>query len=173
MLKITELSVILRPGTELPSRLIMKKGEFVDGWDIVRPASARRLGKAIQRCGWHSIRIAGESLRSGVGESSALAIVCALKLALRSFSKYFNAAEVRDIRVTTYPWFVIARLAVRPYRIQLGPVQPIPDDALLLQIPARKRQLPVDTAWLSQYGRDMPMLREMLIQSESKTLSAQ
>lgn len=163
MLKITELCLLLRAEVELPPSLPIKRRELIDGWTLVRPRGSRMLEKKIQRYGWHSIRIANESLQSGVGESPQQAIACALKLAVRSFSEYFNAVEVRHIRLTKYPWFVLSRVEVFPYRIQRGPVQFVPDDALPLPATARRRQVPAIASWLfPQFSRAMPMLDETL-----------
>jgi hypothetical protein len=132
------------------------------------------LEKKIRRCGWHFIRIADESLQSGVGESSQHAIVCALRLAVRSFSEYFNAVEVRHIRLTKYPWFVLSRVGVCPHRIQQSPVHFVPDDALPVPAPARREHLSANAPWLyPQFGRELPKLKEMLIQSRSKYGRAQ
>ncbi len=167
-MKITELSVLLRTGVELPPSLILASGEFMDGWNIVRPGGAKRLEKTIRKCGWHFIRIADESLRSGVGESSEQAIACALQLAVRSFSEYFNAVEVRHIQLTKYPWFVLGRVGVYPYRIQQSPVQFVPDDALPLPVTVQRRELPANASWLfPQPGSAMPMLKETLTLSRS------
>lgn len=169
MLKITELSVLIRVEAELPSWLVMKRDEFMDGWNIVQTRGASLLEKRIRRCGWHSIRIAGESLRSGVGESSQEAIACALKLLVHGFSEYFNAVEVRHVHLAEYPWFAIARLRVCPYRIQQSPVQFVPDDALPLPATPRRRQLPANASWLyPQFGPEMLLLKEMLVQPGSK-----
>jgi hypothetical protein len=174
MLEITELSVLLRAGAELPSGIITKRGEFIDGWNIVRTEGARLLEKRIRRRGWHFIRIADESRRSGVGESSQQAITCALKLAVRGISEYFNAVEVRHVHLTKYPWFVIARLGVCPYRIQQSPVQFAPDDALPLPPPTRRRHLPANGSWLyPRVGPEMLVLKEMLAQPRSKYGRAQ
>ena len=174
MLRITESSVLLRAGVEIPASLIVKKGEFIDGWSVVRQSSARLLEKKTRKCGWQFIRIAGESRPSGVGESPQQAIACALKLAVRSFSEYFNAVEVRRIRVTTYPWFVIARLGVFPCRIQQGPVHFVPDDVLSPPVSTRGRQLlPNASLLFPQFAREMPAIKEMLTQSRSKFEGAQ
>lgn len=147
----------------------MPKGEFMDGWNIVRPGGAKRLEKTIRKCRWHSIRIADESLRSGVGESSEQAIACALQLAVRSFSQYFNAAEVRHIHLTRYPWFVLGGVGVYPYRIQESPVQFVSDDALPLPVTVRRRELPANASWLfPQPGSTVPMLQETPTLSRSR-----
>jgi hypothetical protein len=81
--------------------------------------------------------------------------------------------EIRHIRLTRYPWFVLARVGVCPYRIQLDPIQFVPDDALLLPAPPR-RQLPASASLLfPQFCREMPLLKEMLIQSRSDYERAQ
>jgi hypothetical protein len=174
MLRITGFSVLIRAGAELPPSLIIKRDELTDGWSIVGPGGAKRLEKRIRSCRWHSFRIADESLRSGVGESSQQAIVCALKLVVRGFSDYFNAVEVRHIHLTEYPWFVLAKVGVYPYRIQQSPVQLVPDDALPLPARARRRRSPVNPSLLfPQFGREIPTLKEMLIQSGNNYRSAQ
>ncbi len=104
----------------------------MDGWNIAQTGGASLLERRIRRRGWHFIRIAEESRQSGVGDSSQEAVACALKLAVRGFSEYFNVVEVRHIHLTRYPWFVIARLGVCPYRIQQSLVQFVPDNALPL-----------------------------------------
>jgi hypothetical protein len=174
MPRITKLSVLLRAGAELPPNLSMKRGEFMDGWNIVQTGDASLLEKKIRKCGWHFIRIAEESRRSGVGDSSLQAIACALKVAVQGFSEYFNAVEVRHVHLTTYQWFVIARLGVCPYRIQRSPVQFVPDDALPLPAAARRRQLPANASWLyPQFDPEMPLLKEMLILSGSAQARAE
>jgi hypothetical protein len=174
MLKIAEFSVLLRAETELPPRLIMKRDQFMDGWNIVQTGGTNLLETRIRRRGWHFVRIADESRRSGVGESSQQAITCALKLAVRGFSEYFNAVEVRHVHLTSYPWFVIARLGVCPYRIQQSPVQFVRDNALPLPATGRRRQLPANASWpYPQFGPEMLMLKEMLVQPGSKFGRAQ
>ena len=172
--RLTELSVLLRVETELPSNLIMTGSEFMAGWNLVRPGGASLLERRIRRYGWHFMRVADETQRGGVGESSKQAIASALQLAVRGISDYFNAVEVRNIHLTIYPWFVLARLGVFPCRIQQNPIQFVPDDAQPLPVPTRREQLPVDGSWLfPQFGLEMPMVKEILTQSRSKGESAQ
>jgi len=173
MLKITELSVLLRAEAELPPRLITASSEVMEGWNIIRPGGTSLLERKIRRRGWHFIRIADETRRSGVGESSQQAIASALQLAVRSISEYFNAVEVRQIQLTRYPWFVLARLVVFPYRIQKSPVQFVPDDALRLSASTLPEQLPVNASWLfPQFGRKIPAASEMPTESRSKYVRA-
>src|ERR1700735_4752145 len=117
MVNITELTMLLRGRVELPGNLTFTTEEFREGWNFVRSGGARRLDKEVRRRGWHFIRIDEGSLRSGVGQTPKETIACALNLALRCFSKRFNAAEVEHIELKTYPWFVLAKVKVYPYQI--------------------------------------------------------
>jgi hypothetical protein len=166
---ITELSVLLRAQTELPPLHIRTKGEFIEGWNFARLKGASPLERKIRRHGWHFIRIAHKTWRSGVGESSQQAISSALQLAVRSTGENFNALEVRDIHLTRYPWFVLAKVGVFPYKIQQSLFQFVPDDALLLPTSNPEEQSPANASRLSpQPGREMPTAKEMLTQSRSK-----
>ena len=170
----TELSVLLRAETELPPSLVKTSGGFMEGWNIARRGGAGLLERRIRRHGWYFIRIADEIRRGGVGESSQQAITSALQLAVRSVNEYFNAVEIRNIHLTRYPWFVLARVGVFPYRIQRSPVQFVPDDALPVPAHARKRQLPAGASWLfPQFGPEMSPVKEMLTQPGSKYGRAQ
>ncbi len=173
MWKITEHSVFVRAQTELPPSLITTR-EFMEGWNITLPGGVSQMARRIRGCGWHFIRIADETRRSGVGGSSRQAVTSALQLAVRSISEYFNAVEVRHIHLTRYPWFVLARLGVFPCRIQQSPVQFVPYDDLPLPAPTRREQLPVNASWLfPQFRRQIPTADEMLTQSRSKYGRAQ
>ena len=97
MRTIAELNVLMRVQTELPDGLRVATQEFREGWSFVRAATAKRLEKKIRTRGWNFIKIAGGSLRSGVGDTSQEAIASALKLALRRISEHFNAVEVEHI----------------------------------------------------------------------------
>ena len=127
---IAELNVLLRGHIELPNNLKLATEEFREGWNIVRSGGARRLDKEIRRRGWHFIRIDEGTIRSGVGQTPQEAIAGALKLALRCFSKRFNAAEVEHIELKTYPWFVLAKVKVYPYQIQQSAVLSASDETL-------------------------------------------
>jgi hypothetical protein len=159
----TEPIVLLRVRTELPHGLNLETSEFDGGWDFIRHGRAGGLEKKIQKREWQFIRIAGESLQCGVGETSRQAFAIALKLALPAISAYFNAVEVRRIHLTKYPWFVLVRVGVYPIRIQQGAVEAVPDDVLRLPVAAPARQSPVRAPWLSP-GPDcrMAQLRKML-----------
>ena len=174
MPNITEPIVLLRVRAELPGGLNLKTSEFNAGWDFIRYGRASGLEKKIQRCQWHFIRIAGESLRSGIGQTSRQAFARALRLVLPDINAYFNAVEVRRIHLTRYPWFVLIRVGVHPIRIQQSAVQAMPDDALPNPVSAPKWQLPVSAPWLSP-GPDcrMALLKEMLISSGSSLERAQ
>jgi hypothetical protein len=165
---IAERNMLLRAKTELPNGLKLATDEFREGWEFVRSCDARRLEKQIVLCGWNFIRIADESLRSGVGETSQEAIASALKLALRRISAHFNAAEVEHIELTQYPWFFLARVKVYPFRIQQGAVLPVSDKAEVFSVSYRQRRLPVHAEVLYPHFESViPQLKELLISSRT------
>src|SRR5580658_5310713 len=82
MRNLNEPIVLLRVRTELPLGLNLKTSEFNASWDFIRYGRASGLEKKIQKCQWHFMRIAGESLQTGVGETSRQALAGALRLAL-------------------------------------------------------------------------------------------
>jgi hypothetical protein len=173
MRTIAELNVLLRTQIELPAGLKLATEEFREGWNFVRSGDARRLEKKIQTRGWNFIKIADGELRSGVGETSQLAIASALKLSLRCVSTHFNAVEVEHIALTQYPWFFLARVRVYPYRIQEGAVLPVPDEAVPMQIDSQPRRLPPRSPELfPHFGSAMPMLKEMLISARGLEMAS-
>jgi len=168
MRTIAERNVLLRARIALPDGLKLATDEFREGWEFVRAYDARRLEKQIVLHGWNFIRIADESLRSGVGETSQEAIAGALKLALRRISAHFNAAEVEHIELTQYPWFILARVRVYPFRIQQGAIMPVSDSAEVTPVSHRQRRLPVHAeALYPQFASVIPQLKEMLVLSRT------
>jgi hypothetical protein len=168
MRNIAELNMLLRAQVELPAGLGLATDEFREGWNFVRTGDALRLKKKIQARGWNFIKIGDGSLRSGVGETSQEAIAGALKLALRRVSEHFNAVEVAHIELTRYPWFVLARVKVNPYRIQPGAALPIADEDEPLPMAPHSRRLPANSAELfPQFGSAMPLLKQLLVSSRT------
>ena len=135
MRTIAELTVLLRERVALPDHFKLVTEEFREGWDIVRSGDAHWLDKKIRRCGWHFIRIAEGSLKSGVGQAPQEAIASALKLALRCVKRRFNAAEVRQIELKEYPWFVLATVRVYPYQIQESAILSVFDESASSRMP--------------------------------------
>jgi hypothetical protein len=166
MHNIAELNMLLRGQVELPNGLKLATEEFREGWNVVRSVDARRLGKKLLTRGWSFIKIADESLRSGVGDTSHEAIASALKLALRRIGEQSNAVEVEHIELTQYPWFFLARVRVYPYRIQQGPALPGFDEAFSFHAASRQnRLLPHADALHPYFGSAMPQLKQKLISS--------
>jgi len=128
MRNIAELTVLLRERVALPDHFKLVTEEFREGWYFVRSGDAHWLDKKIRRFGWHFIRIAEGSLKSGVGPTPQEAIASALKLALRCVSGRFNAAEVGHIELKKYPWFVLATVRVYPYQIQKSAILSVSDE---------------------------------------------
>jgi hypothetical protein len=118
MNEITERTMLLRGSTALPDDLKLATVEFGEGWNLVRSGDAPWLDKQVRNCGWHFIWIAEKSQKGGVGQTVRKATAIALKLALRSIGKQYNAAEVENIRLTKYPWFYLASVRIYPYNIQ-------------------------------------------------------
>jgi hypothetical protein len=67
----------------------------------------------------------------------------ALKLALRRVSERFNAAEVESIEVKKYPWFVVAKVKVYPYQIQVSTVLSASDGTTTLTVPPPAKALAI------------------------------
>ncbi len=148
MQRITAQSVLLRSRPEMPTDLELTKNEFEEGWSFVR-SGALRLEKKLHKFGWQVIRTNDESRQGGVGATAQQAIYRALELALRRTNEDFNGLEVRSIRVTTYPWFVLARLEVLQFKIQQAPVRPQPDSLFPLSASIRRKGSPANAPWLT------------------------
>ncbi|MGA2652595.1 MAG: hypothetical protein ABSF28_18825 [Terracidiphilus sp.] len=170
---IAELNMLLHSRADLPKGLKLATEEFEDGWSFVRRVDARRLGKRIQTRGWNFIRIADESLRSGVGDTSQEAIASALKLALRRVSDHSNAVEVEHIELTQYPWFFLARVRVNPYRIQESSTLLEMPAGVSDSIPTHRQSLPDRRAKdLPLLGSAMPTLKQILVSSKNSAAKA-
>jgi hypothetical protein len=129
MRNIAELTVLLRERVALPDHFKLVTEEFREGWDVVRSGDVNWLDKKIRRCGWHFIRSAEGSSKSGIGQTPQEAIASALKSTLRCVSGRFNAAEVGHIKLNEYRWFVSPRseyIRIRCRRAQffLCPISP-------------------------------------------------
>ncbi|HZP04701.1 MAG TPA: hypothetical protein VFB43_07370 [Terracidiphilus sp.] len=174
MREITKLVVLLRAGLELPVGLKLKTYAFRGNWGFVRLRGASRLEKRVQRFGWHFIRTANELPICGVGETPQQAIASALQLALGRTDRYFNGVEVGRINVTTYPWFVLARVGLRLFRIQQRPVRSIPESALPHPVSILKWRSPVGTPWLSPAsGSAMSLLKQPSLEFQSSEAKPQ
>lgn len=163
---IAELNLLLRVPAELPQGLRLATDEFREGWSFVRFVDARRLKKRVLRRRWNFIKIDTGCLRSGVGDTAQEAIAGALKLALREINEHLNAAEIKHIELTRYPWFFLARVSVHPYRIQQDALLSPRSDAVARPIVQRRGRLPRHSnALLPLFARTVPQLRQVLISS--------
>ena len=59
-------------------------------------------------------------MKGGMGKTPEAATARALRLALRQVRESFNAARVEYLRVSQYPWFYLATVAVYPQTIKRG-----------------------------------------------------
>lgn len=165
---ITELSMLLRARTELPSGLRLATEEFREGWNFAPSVNAQQLEKRVQARGWNFIRLAEGLQACGVGETSQESIASGLRLALLRMSEIFNAVEVEYIELTQYPWFFLARVRVCPYRIQQDAFLPVSDESLPAPVVPRQRRLPPHAdVMYPHFGNAMPQLRQMLISSRT------
>ncbi|MDR3724305.1 MAG: hypothetical protein P4K83_07440 [Terracidiphilus sp.] len=171
MYTIAESKLLLRAHIELPADLRLRTADFQEEWNFVQNASAQQLSRKTHKLGW-SLVLGLKGLRgSGVGDTSQLAIAGALKLALRNVAAQWNAAEVRQIALTQYPWFYLARLFVYPYRIQHTPLIPDHYSARPLPVTSR-RNSPSPRASELRLGCPMSQLKQMLVLSGDSEASA-
>jgi len=158
-----ESNVFLRARMELPQGFKVAAGEFRDGWTVMRKGGAGGLERKTRACGWNFVRIGEAALRSGVGDTSQMAIASALRLALRQVKAFDNAVELERIELTHYPWFILARVHIKSYRIQQGLALPALDVSAELQMTPHRRLSPQAAELFRGFGDAMPMLKEMLV----------
>jgi len=172
--RIAAMNVLVREQIELPVGFKLATEEFREGWNFVRSSDAKRLKKKIHTQGWNFIKIADGALRSGVGDTSQEAIASALKLALRNVNGRFNAAEVKHIELTHYPWFFLARVKVNSYRVQQGAMlQAMDQNPPQPGVARQRRLLPHALNLLPDFACAVPMLKEMLVRSRGSEESKQ
>ena len=166
MVNIAQSQILLRAQSELPAGLKFVTEVFREGWEFVRSTSAPRLGQKLMTHGWSFVSPTDGSQGNGVGDTSSEAIDNALKLALRHLDARFNAAEVKHIDLTRYPWFFLARVRVLPYCIQQGTAAPLLEEPKEASQPRRQRRVPFASGTLyPQFSYAMPQLKKMLISS--------
>jgi hypothetical protein len=167
MRAIAERSLLLRVGADLPEIIKLRTEDFRDGWCSVKRLSAKNLEKKIRTQAWSFLRVADASLKSGVGETSQLAIARALTLALRTISANFNAVEVESIRLTQYPWFFVARVSISPYRIQQNASLPPADEAQPIPLVHLQTTVPYRSGEpYPHFVAEMPRLKAWSISSQ-------
>jgi len=72
----------------------------------------------VRQAGWHYIWVPPNCARRGFGANTETAINRALTRGLKSIPRRFNAAELDFVRVTKYPGFYIAKVALQSRQIQ-------------------------------------------------------
>ena len=120
MTTISESNILLRSDIPLPTGIKVATDGYHLGWNRMRSGGAGRLDKKIRARGWSFTRAPGSTLRSGVGKTEQEAIDSALSQALAEMDGDCHAVEVGHMGVTSYPWFIVARVQVVPYRILPG-----------------------------------------------------
>jgi hypothetical protein len=166
MSTLAESNVLLRAQADLPAGFKVATEEMLAGWNLMRTGGAKRLKQKIQKSGWNLIQLAQGALRSGVGPSAKEAVSSALRLALRRIDSRTNAVEIEGVEVTKYPWFFLARVRVRSYRIQL-------DAELAAQASLQgadvedDEQAPHLAEVYPQFGTALPMLKQLLVSGQA------
>ena len=120
MNKLDRPAFLLRVDAQLLVDLKVTTRKFRDGWDSVPSREARRFGKRVKRNDWELDVDASPLLKGGMGKTPEAATARALRLALRQVRESFNAARVEYLRVSQYPWFYLATVAVYPQTIKRG-----------------------------------------------------
>ena len=169
----TESNVLLRTRIDLPQGFRVAAGEFRDGWKVMRTGGARRLERKTLARGWNFVRIGDGAVRSGVGDTSQLAIASALRLTLKQVESHANAVELERIELTNYPWSILARVYVNSYRIQHGAVFHAVDALSAAPMSAYRRLSPDAGEFFPGFANAMPMLKEMLVQGRAGESRAQ
>ena len=174
MHEITEQNMLVRERVELPASLGIATDAFGEGWNLAPTVNARQLEKMICAREWNFIKVAEGVQASGVGETSQEAIANALRLALLRKNARFNAVEVEYIELSQYPWFFLAKLRVRQYRIQQEALLGGQDEFTSSSTASRKRQLPVSAnALYPDFGNSMLSIKQMLTSRSSVQASQQ
>lgn len=164
MQKISEFNLFLRVVVELPQGLMPATREFHEGWNLVQTTGARLLEKKIQACGWLFDKTGDSLPGSGVGDTAREAVASALKVTLGHVDGSFNAAVVKHIELSRYPWFFLARVRVCSCRILESAMQAAPNDAVYLPDAPKPRLLPPNSpALYPEFGAAMPLLKQMLV----------
>lgn len=120
MNKLDRPAFLLRVDAQLLVDLKVTTRKFRDGWDSVPSREAQRFGRRVKRNDWELDVDASPLLKGGMGKTPEAATARALRLALRQVRESFNAARVEYLRVSQYPWFYVATVAVYPQTIKRG-----------------------------------------------------
>lgn len=134
MRRIAERAMLLRDRTRLPDGFTPATEEFQEGWTFVRSGGTHRLGKKIRADGGLLLSSVARPSHGGTGKTQEAAIASALRLALRRVNNPLNVVQIEQIQVTTYPWFVVARVVLCPYQIQQRPLSLVRDEELELSM---------------------------------------
>jgi hypothetical protein len=111
-------SVFLRAQCVLPNDLNLIRNPFNEAWTLAEELTAPALDATIRRAGWHFMWIQGSYARNGFSRTQEVSIHRALEKALAEVPKYFNAAELDCLQVSTYPGFHIASATLHARQIQ-------------------------------------------------------
>ncbi len=135
MRRIAEHAMLLRDRTRLPDGFTPATEEFQEGWTLCPVRRSPSAGEKDTRRWWPSaFKWSLRPSHGGTGKTQEAAIASALRLALRRVNNPLNVVQIGQIQVTTYPWFVVARVVLCPYQIQQRPLSLVRDEELELSM---------------------------------------
>ncbi|MFP5229082.1 MAG: hypothetical protein ACLGXA_15815 [Acidobacteriota bacterium] len=114
-------AMFLREHISLPEGLALAAESFCDGWVILNSGDAAFLEKKVAALGWNFISLTDVHLRDGIARSAAEAIQSALRRALQSINRDFNAAEIESVEATRRLWLYTAKARIVSRQIQESP----------------------------------------------------
>lgn len=98
--------------------MVLFRNPFNEAWTFAEELAASSLDATIRRAGWHFMWVQGPYARKGFARTQEEAIRRALKKALGKVPKYFNAAELDSLQVSSFPGFHIASVTLHARQIQ-------------------------------------------------------
>jgi len=164
-------SMLVRSGVILPPKLKLKTIQFTAPWNVVVSADAGWLEREVTSRNWHIVRIANGIIRSGIGNNSHTAIASAVNFALMQVNSGIHTLRIEHVKLTQYPWFVLACISMSPYRIQEGLTLTEADAAIALTFAPRHRR--VSAPYISSYlklGTNASAMKDILTVNKQRLI---
>lgn len=130
-------AMFLRRGCVLPDGLDLRQERFSDAWMSIEDTTSTVLDARVRSSGWHFMWLDDACSSTAIGRTAASAIGKAAVGALARVKGRFNAAEVDSIKVSKYPGFQIARIALHSRHIQQQASLALIDEMTIRQLAAR------------------------------------
>lgn len=129
--------MFLRKGCILPEGLTLRQERFSETWMSIEDMTSTVLDERVRNAGWHFMWLEDACSCTGIGRTAISAIGKAAVGALARIKGRFNAAEVDSIKVSKYPGFEIARIALHTRHIQQQASLGLIDEMAIRQLAAR------------------------------------